>query len=132
LILLPHSITLLYIFNILFSFNVNFLIYRLKEEATLEATKSARKQFRGSVAQRPPFACDCCLRPFVFDYEIVKHKLAMDDNCEHFDTYDQLRKETFEKNKKDQEEKDVLYKALEYESKLFEQFRRPGVEVEEF
>ena len=25
-----HSITLLYIFNILFSFNVNFLIYRMK------------------------------------------------------------------------------------------------------
>ena len=29
MILLPHSITLLYIFNKLFSFNVNFLIYRL-------------------------------------------------------------------------------------------------------
>ena len=37
MILLPHSITLLYIFNKLFSFNVNFLIY------TTELYKAPRR-----------------------------------------------------------------------------------------
>jgi hypothetical protein len=101
------------------------------EEARKNAVKRARTTFRTSLSQRPSFCCDCCLRPFVFDYEISRHKEAMDNNCEQFDLYDRLRKVAFEKDKEIKEEVLLLLRAKEYEFKMFEEFRRPGLkEVE--
>jgi len=103
----------------------------LMEEARKNAVKRARTTFRTSLSQRPSFCCDCCLRPFVFDYEISRHKEAMDNNCEQFDLYDRLRKVAFEKEKVRKEEALVLLRAKGHEFKMFEEFRRPGLkEVE--
>ena len=45
MILLPHSIILLYIFNKLFSFNVNFLIYSAKSKKKSKDVGNHRRPF---------------------------------------------------------------------------------------
>ena len=49
-----HSITLLYIFNILFSFNVNFLIYRFTEARTLSVKMASLYQLASQQLSQQP------------------------------------------------------------------------------